>query len=345
MRSLLNMIVLLIAGVLLFFLMQMTLVYLKDKQSQVTIEEPEFYMSLLNRTESELLLNEKNELLKMLNEKEKQGSLKKISKEERKEIDEQIAVIKKKVVENERKLAINQKEKNEVLKKEKDNEAKNKEIYTQLIKKNDENNNLIMKLEDTEKKIEKINETMNTFFDSTKEQLTSIYSEDKKSIERINEAFSQGKQIELITSELSNITPVKEDKNSTQDNKALEKKYKTDIAKKDKEIAGLKKSIEEKSNAIVPSGSINISPSIKTLDTIIESNFKNNAEIFKQYNALKKTYKANGDHVEYMTSISELIAGIVAKDRQEIADRDTKNAKNATEIMKLLKTIDELKKK
>ena len=35
MRSLLNMIILIIAGVLLFFLMQMTLVYLKDKKSQV----------------------------------------------------------------------------------------------------------------------------------------------------------------------------------------------------------------------------------------------------------------------------------------------------------------------
>ena len=107
----------------------------------------------------------------------------------------------------------------------------------------------------------------------------------------------------------------------------------------------MKKTIAEKSSVIIPSGSINIAPSIKTLDTIIESNFKSNTEIFKQYNALKKTYKANGDHVAYMTNLSALIGTVVTKDRQEITERDAKNAKNAAEIMKLLKTIDELKKK
>ena len=218
MKTIINYLSMLIFATSIFLGIQFSMKFIKDKKSSITIQTPDSFFTILNHLEIDYLKKEKDLLLELLKVKQMQKispDTRRLSQKEiaqQRELDRQIEEIQKKVVATDKKIIQTQKEREQAMKQIKEQALTIKQIQKELIRKNEEKQATLVKLEKSEEQIEKLqatNEELTKMNEELSETITqtfqTIYKNDVKKTDKIQELIQHNNFKELIGSEISNL--------------------------------------------------------------------------------------------------------------------------------------------
>ena len=341
MKRVLNIIIILVTAVVMVALMQLSLLFLKDKISTIFIEKGEYILEMLNRFERETLLSERDSLLRLLDnlisDKSKTTNTDRIKI---REIDTKIDDVNKKLSETNQRIEQNVSEENKIQSaKKEDFQEKESNFIEDLFKKNQENLALKIKVEVTDQKLKEETEKTEETNKVLKDKLINIYKDNPKMISAIESAFTGKKETEIILAELNKIDRIV---NFNKENINAVKEDFPELLSNEDFISTLKTT---ETTSPIETIKEDLSGIIASMERIMDRNYRTNTPLYSDYLSSKKRYEADNNQASYVSILTEIIRKCSDADKVAITEKEAKIIKHSSTIMKLVKLLDEKDKK